>query len=90
MLENPRLFTNDDKHTCRNQNQIKMKLQTSTQDNVLRMNMNSGCPENPAYTVKPKKKHFRPPNQALFLLLFFTEYILMFFSLPSLVFFFDF
>jgi len=53
MLENPRLFTNDDKHTCRNQNQIKMKLQTSTQDNVLRMNMNSGCPENPAYIVKP-------------------------------------
>jgi hypothetical protein len=55
MHENPRLFTNDDISTCRNQNQIKMKSKISTQDNVLRMNMNPDCLENPTYNVKPRK-----------------------------------
>jgi hypothetical protein len=58
MHENSRLFTNDNIQTCRNQNQIKMRYKTSTQDNVLRMNMksmNPGYPENPAYIVKQKK-----------------------------------
>jgi hypothetical protein len=58
MHENPRLFTNDDIWICRNKIQIKLKLKTSTQDNVLRMNvknMNLSCPENPTYTVKPRK-----------------------------------
>jgi hypothetical protein len=35
--------------------EIKMRHKTSTQDNVLRLNMknmNPGCPENQAYTVK--------------------------------------
>jgi hypothetical protein len=65
MHENSRLFTNDNIQTCRNQNQIKMRYKTSTQDNVLRMNMKNMIPgylENPAYTVKQKKKHFRPPK----------------------------
>ena len=44
MHENPRLFINYDIQTCKNQNQIKIKSKTSTQDNVLWMNMNSGCP----------------------------------------------
>jgi hypothetical protein len=58
MHENSRLFTNDNIQTCRNQNQIKMRYKTSTQDNVLRMNMKNMIPgylENPAYTVKQKK-----------------------------------
>jgi len=37
--ENPRLFTNDDIRTCRNQNQIKIKSKINTQHNVLRINV---------------------------------------------------
>jgi hypothetical protein len=35
MYENPRLFTKNNIQTCRNQNQIKMKPKSNTQDNVL-------------------------------------------------------
>jgi hypothetical protein len=58
MYENPRLFTKNNIQTCRNQNQIKMKPKSNTQDNVLQMNMknmNWGCLKNPTFTVKPKK-----------------------------------
>jgi hypothetical protein len=58
MHKNPILFTNDDIQTCRNQNQIKIKLKTRTQDNVFQVNIKNLNPcflENPAYTVKPKK-----------------------------------
>jgi hypothetical protein len=58
MYENPRLFTKNNIQTCRNQNQIKMKPKSNTQDNVLQMNMknmNLGCPKNPAYIAKPRK-----------------------------------
>jgi len=56
--ENPKLVTNGDRWTCRKQNQIKMKPKTSTQDNVLQMNIkniNPSWSENLAYTVKPRK-----------------------------------
>jgi len=54
--ENPRLLTNDDMQTCRNQNQIKTKPKISTRDNILRMNkkdMNSGCSEMPKLLANP-------------------------------------
>ena len=67
MHENPRLFTNDEIQT-KTKTKIKMRYKTSIQDYVLEMNIkntNPSCSKNLAYTVKLKKKHFKPLKQAL-------------------------
>jgi len=46
MQEQPRLLTNDDIQTCKDQNRHEKKPKTSSQENVLPMNMkntNPGC-----------------------------------------------
>jgi hypothetical protein len=47
MHEDPRLLIKQVTQTCRNQNQIKTKPKTSTQDNVLRMNMKNILQQKP-------------------------------------------
>lgn len=48
MQKQPKLLTNDDVRTSRDQNKLKRKPKSSTQDKVLQMNMkntNLGCLE---------------------------------------------